>query len=102
MKKKERRPEGQDRGSEWLNAMCEVLKGGVLAGVTAILALLACSVLVSVGVMPVGAMYGDVMAVCVAGALVGNFVPVGIASINAMFAACLCYLLADKLVYSKR
>ncbi len=72
MKKKERRPEGQDRGSEWLNAMCEVLKGGVLAGVTAILALLACSVLVSVGVMPVGAMYGDVMAVCVAGALVGG------------------------------
>lgn len=38
----------------------------------------------------------------VAGALVGNFLPVGIASLNAMFAACLCYLAADRLVYSKR
>ena len=36
------------------------------------------------------------------GALVGNFVPVGIASINAMIAAGACYLLADKLVYGKR
>lgn len=71
MKKKERRPE--DLGSsEWLNATCEVLKGGVLAGVTAILALLACAVLVSVGAMPVGAMYGAVLAVCAAGALAGG------------------------------
>ena len=70
MKKKERRPE--ELGSQWLNAMCEVLKGGVLAGVTAILALLLCSVLVSVGVLPVGAMYGAVLAVCVLGALTGG------------------------------
>jgi cytosine permease len=35
----------------------------------------------------------------IAGALVGNFIPVGITSLNAMFAACLCYLAADKLVY---
>lgn len=72
MKKKERRPEGQDRGSEWLNAMCEVLKGGVLAGVTAILALLVCSVLVSLGAVPVGAMYGAVLAACAVGALAGG------------------------------
>ena len=71
MKKKERRPE-ELGGSEWLNAMCEVLKGGVLAGVTTILALLVCAVLVSMGVVPVGAMYGAVLAVCVAGALVGG------------------------------
>lgn len=70
MKKKERRPE--EIGSQWLNAMCEVLKGGVLAGVTAILALLICAVLVSIGVVPVGAMYGAVLAVCVLGALVGG------------------------------
>ena len=70
MKKKERRPE--ELGGEWLNAVCEVLKGGVLAGVTTILALLVCAVLVSVGAAPVGAMYGAVLAVCVVGALVGG------------------------------
>lgn len=72
MKKKERRPEELGSGSDWLNATCEVLKGGVLAGVTAILALLVCAVLVSMGVMPVGAMYGAVLAVCAAGALAGG------------------------------
>lgn len=72
MKKKERHPEEMGGGSEWLNAMCEVLKGGVLAGITTILALLVCSVLVSIGVMPVGATYGAVLAVCVLGALVGG------------------------------
>ena len=70
MKKKERRPE--ETGSQWLNAMCEVLKGGVLAGVVSILALLACAVLVSMGVLPVSAMYGAVLAVCVLGAMVGG------------------------------
>lgn len=38
----------------------------------------------------------------VAGALVGNFVAFGIAAINAMAVACLCYFVADKLVYNKR
>ena len=70
MKKKERRPE--ETGSQWLNAMCEVLKGGVLAGVTAILALLVCAVLVSVGVVPVDSMYGAALAVCVLGGMVGG------------------------------
>ena len=37
----------------------------------------------------------------VAGAAVGNFVTVGIASINAMAVACVCYLVADKLIYKK-
>ena len=72
MKKRERRPEELGSGGEWLNATCEVLKGGVLAGVTTILALLACAVLVSMGVVPVGAMYGAVLAVCAVGALVGG------------------------------
>ena len=70
MKKKERRP--KEMGSQWLNAMCEVLKGGVLAGVTTILALLVCAVLVSAGMLPVSGMYGAVLAVCILGALVGG------------------------------
>lgn len=71
MKKRDRRQE-EPVGSQWLNGMCEVLKGGVLAGVTAIAALLACAVLVSMGVVPVGAMEGSVLAVCVLGALIGG------------------------------
>ena len=70
MKKKERRTE--EPGGPWLNATCDVLIGGALAGVTAVLALLLCAVLVSVGVMPVGAMYGAVLAVCVLGAVTGG------------------------------
>lgn len=70
MKKTERKP--RETGSQWLNGMCEVLKGGVLAGVVTILALLVCAVLVSAGLVPVGAMYGAVLAVCVLGAFVGG------------------------------
>lgn len=70
MKKRERRSE--ESGNQWLNAVCEVLKGGVLAGVTTLLALLLCAVLVSAGVIPVSAMYGAVLSVCVMGSLVGG------------------------------
>ena len=70
MKKKERRP--KEMGSQWLNAMCEVLKGGVLAGVASILALLLCAVLVSAGVLPVNGMYGAVLAACALGAFAGG------------------------------
>lgn len=70
MKKGDRRRE--DAGGAWLNAVCEILKGGVLAGAAAILALLACAVLVSAGVLPVGSMEGTVLAVCVLGALAGG------------------------------
>ena len=70
MKKREKGRE--DGGGQWLNTVGEVLKGGVLAGVVAILALLACAVLVSMGVIPVGAMEGTVLAVCVLGTLVGG------------------------------
>ena len=41
--------------------------------------------------------YGSCLGV-VAGALVGNFVPWGIASINAMAAACICYLIYNKVI----
>lgn len=70
MKKKERRQE--EPGGQWLFSMCEVLKGSVLAGVVTILALLICSVLVSVGVIPITAMEGTVMAVCVLGSFAGG------------------------------
>ena len=70
MKKKERRPKAM--GSQWLNAMCEVLKGGVLAGAVTILVLLICAVLVSVGLVPVEAMYGAVLAACALGAFAGG------------------------------
>ena len=70
MKKREKGRE--DGGGQWLNTVCEVLKGGVLAGVVTILALLLCSVLVSMGVIPVEAMEGTVLAVCVLGTLVGG------------------------------
>ena len=70
MKKKERRP--KEMGGQWLNAMCEVLKGGVLAGVVTILVLLICAVLVSVGLVPVEAMYGTVLAACALGAFAGG------------------------------
>ena len=70
MKKRDRRQE--DGGSPWLNAACEILKGGVLAGAVAILSLLLCAVLVSTGILPVDAMEGCVLAVCVLGTLTGG------------------------------
>ena len=38
--------------------------------------------------------WGSIIGV-VAGALVGNYLPAGIASVNAMIAACICYLIAE-------
>ena len=70
MKKRDRRQE--EGGAAWLGAMCEVLKGGALAGVVTILSLLLCAVLVSMGALPVSAMAGAVPAVCVLGTLVGG------------------------------
>ena len=70
MKKRDRRQE--DLGGTWLNTMCDLLKGGVLAGVVAILALLLCAVLVSAGMIRERWMDGAVLAVCVLGALAGG------------------------------
>ena len=70
MRKRERRQE--DPGSQWINAMCDLLKGGVLAGVVAILALLLCAGLVSAGLLRERWMEGTVLAVCVLGALSGG------------------------------
>ena len=68
-----RRDKGQqDPGGAWINAMCELMKGGVLAGVVAIVTLLLCAVLVSAGLLRERWMEGAVLAVCVLGALAGG------------------------------
>lgn len=70
MKKRDRHQE--ESGGQWINAMCEVLKGGVLAGVAAILTLLLCAVMVSAGLLRERWIEGAVMAACVLGALIGG------------------------------
>ena len=70
MKKRDRRQE--DPGSQWINAMCELLKGGVIAGVASILSLLLCAVLVSSGLLKEQWMEEAVLACCVLGALIGG------------------------------
>ena len=70
MKKRDRRQE--DGGGPWLNAMCEILKGGALAGAVTILSLLVCAVLASMGILPVSSMDASVLAVCVLGTLAGG------------------------------
>ena len=54
------------------------------------------------GAAPAHRVHWGSIAGVIAGALVGNFIPMGITSLNAMLAACLCYLAADILVYSKK
>ena len=49
MKKRGKRQE--ETGGQWIGTMCEVLKGGAAAGVTAVLALLLCAFLISAGVL---------------------------------------------------
>ncbi len=70
MKKKGRKQE--EPGSPWVSAMCILLKGGVLAGVVAMAALLLCAALVSAGLLRERWMDGAVLAVCVAGAVSGG------------------------------
>ena len=70
MKKRERRKE--ESGEQWVNSMCELLKGGVLAGFSAVLALLLCALLISTGVLREQWAQGAVLAVCVLGGAVGG------------------------------
>ena len=70
MKKRERRQE--ESGEQWVNSMCELLKGGVLAGFSAVLALLLCALLISTGVLREQWAQGAVLAVCVLGGAVGG------------------------------
>ena len=70
MKKRDRRPE--ETGGQWIDALCDLLKGGALAGLAAILSLLLCAVLVSAGLLRERWMEGAVLAVCVLGAMTGG------------------------------
>lgn len=70
MKKRDRHQE--DPGKQWINTMCDLIKGGVLAGIIAIFALLICAVLVSAGMMRERWMEGAVLAACVLGSLAGG------------------------------
>ena len=70
MKKRDRRPE--ETGGQWIDTLCDLLKGGALAGLAAILALLLCAVLVSAGLLGDRGMEGSVLAVCVLGGMIGG------------------------------
>lgn len=54
------------------------------------------------GAAPERAVNWGSIAGVVLGALAGNFLPFGIASVNAMIVAALCHLIAEKLVYNKK
>ena len=70
MKRREKRqPESENL---WVCAMCELLKGGVAAGLVSIVSLLVCAVMVSAGVLRERWMEGAVLACCVLGAWVGG------------------------------
>lgn len=75
MKRRDKRQE--DPGSQWINAMCDLMKGGALAGVVSIMTLLLCAVLVSTGMLRERWMEGAVLASCVAGALTGGLYAAG-------------------------
>lgn len=84
MKRRDKRQE--DPGSQWINAMCDLMKGGAIAGVIAILTLLLCAVLVSSGMLRERWMEGAVLACCVAGALAGGLYAVGRIGRRTLFA----------------
>ena len=75
MKKRDRRQE--EPGKQWIDSMCDLLKGGAVAGVVTILALLIGAVLVSAGVLRERWMSGAVLSVCVLGAFVGGLYAIG-------------------------
>lgn len=71
MKKREKKPE--DTGTLWLTVMCQLLKGGAIAAVMAVIGLLLGSVLVSNRVISEGWMDRTVLAICVLSALIGGW-----------------------------
>lgn len=75
MKQKGKR-QAEHPASGWLNAMCEVLKGGVVALAVTLLALLVGACLISAGILSENAMGGLVTASCVIGALLGGLLAV--------------------------
>jgi putative membrane protein (TIGR04086 family) len=70
MKKRDRGPE--DLSSQWINGMCDLLKGGIFGGFVTILSLLVCAGLVSAGIIREHWIDGTILISCVLGALVGG------------------------------
>ena len=71
---RERKPE--ETGGLWITVMGQLLLGGLAAALAALLALLACSLLVSSGAVSEKAMDRAVLAACVLGSLVGGLLAV--------------------------
>lgn len=70
MKKRDRRQE--EPGGQWIESLCDLMKGGALAGAASILVLLLCAVMVSNGLLRERWMEGAVLAACVLGAMTGG------------------------------
>lgn len=75
MKQKGKR-QAESPANGWLNAMCELLKGGIVALAVTLLILLAGACLISAGVLSESAMGPLVTAACVLGALAGGLLAV--------------------------
>jgi len=75
MKQKGKR-QADSPASGWLNTMCEILKGGVVALAVTLLVLLAGACLISAGVLSESSMGALVTAACVLGALAGGMLAV--------------------------
>ena len=75
MEKKVRRL--QEEGARWVLVLCEILKGGALAGVAALLGLALCAALISGGVLRENWIPGMGPAVCALGSLLGGLYAVG-------------------------
>lgn len=69
MKKRDGHPESSNRS--WAITMCEIIKGGALAGIISIFILFLCAIMVSMGVLPVHSIEGVVLVACILGALIG-------------------------------
>lgn len=67
----------EPQGGTWLFVMCQLLKGGVMAGACALLILLVGAALVSFGVLKEGVIPGILMFACVVGALIGSVMTTG-------------------------
>ena len=74
--KKRREHKPDENGSLWLAAMCELLKGGALAGIIALLTLLIYALLVSNGIISERGMERSVLAACILGGVVGGMLAV--------------------------
>ena len=70
MGKKDKRPDTP--GKRWIEELCELLKGGVLAGTVVLVLLLLGSALMSAGILRERWMEGTVLASCVIGVLFGG------------------------------